>query len=226
VADLLLLAFIGGYVRGGWLSGLARRIAGLVFLVVAFLVGAQFRGPIGELVMTVFPTIPAGWTEVLGYGVAFGAVYTGLNLIGGMVLRRATSGGTSRATDRVLGALFGGLEGVVLASVGIVILHTYATPGSTIEALANMAILPNLVSSIDASTIGKFLEATTVPIVLKLLGPFLPSDLTAFLPATFPGGLPGFPIPGGVPGFPIPGGAPGFPIPGVPLTLPTAPPGR
>jgi uncharacterized membrane protein required for colicin V production len=101
----------------------------------------------------------------------------------------------SRTADRLLGATLGAVEGVVLASVVIVILHTYVTPGSTIEALANMAVLPNLVQAIDASTIGKLLTNTTVPIVLRLLGPFLPADITAFLPGTFPGGLPGFPIP-------------------------------
>jgi uncharacterized membrane protein required for colicin V production len=195
MADLLLLGFIGGYVIGGWQTGFVRRLAGLLFLAVAFVVGAQLRGPVGTLIGSLFPGIPEGWTDMIGYGVAFGAVYTGLTVVAGGILRRVAVGGMSRATDRVLGAALGGVEGIVLASIAIVILHTYVTPGSTIETLANMAVLPNLVQAIDGSTIGKLLEATTVPIVLRLLGPLLPSDITSFLPATFPGGLPGFPIP-------------------------------
>ena len=130
----------------------------------------------------------------MAYGMAFGAVYTGLTIGTGGLLGRATIRGMSRATDRVLGATLGAVEGVVLASVAIVILHTYATPGSTVEVLANMAILPNLVQAIDSSTIGKLLTSTTVPIVVRVLGPFLPTEITSFLPATFPGGLPGFPF--------------------------------
>jgi uncharacterized membrane protein required for colicin V production len=208
MVDLLLLAFIGGYVRGGWTTGFVRRLAGLVFLVVAFLLGAYLREPLGALIQSVFPDIPEGWTDTAGYGAAFGIVYVGLNVIVGNILRQTAVGGMPRATDRVLGAGLGAVEGIVLASVAIVILHTYATPGSTIEALANVAILPNLVQSIDSSTIGRFLEATTVPIVLKLLGPFLPADITQFVPATIPGGLPG------------------FPLPGIPMTLPTPTPNR
>jgi uncharacterized membrane protein required for colicin V production len=195
VADLLLLGFIAGYVRGGWVTGFVRRLAGLLFLVVAFVVGAQLRGPLSTLIAGIFPDIPEGWTDSMGYGAAFSVVYAGLNIVAGGVLRKVAVGGMSRATDRLLGAVFGGVEAVVLASAAIVILHTYATPGSTIETLANMAILPNLVHAVDTSTIGKLLESTTVPIVLKLLGPLLPSDVTTLLPATFPGGLPGFPIP-------------------------------
>jgi len=208
VADLLLLGFIGGYVRGGWVTGFVRRLAGLAFLLVAFLVGARLREPVGALISGLFPGIPDGWTDMIGYSVAFGVVYTGLNVVAGGVLRKVAVGGMSRATDRLLGAVLGGVEGLILASIAIVILHAYATPGSTIETLANMAILPNLVSAVDASTVGRFLERTTVPIVLKLLGPLLPTDLTSFLPATFPGGLPG------------------FPIPTVPLVLPTQTPSR
>jgi uncharacterized membrane protein required for colicin V production len=208
MVDLLWLAFIGGYVRGGWTTGFVRRLAGLVFLVVAFLLGAYLREPLGALIQSVFPDIPEGWTDMVGYGAAFGIVYIGLNVIVGNVLRQTGVGGMSRATDKVLGAGLGAVEGIALASVAIVILHTYATPGSTIEALANVAILPNLVQSIDSSAIGKFLEATTVPVVLKLLGPFLPTDITQFVPATIPGGLPG------------------FPLPGIPLTLPTPTPNQ
>lgn len=50
--------------------------------------------------------------------------------------------------------------------------------------------------AVDESTIGKLLEDTTVPIVLLLLGPLLPKDISSIVPTTIPGGLPGFPIPG------------------------------
>ena len=61
MADRLLLGFIAGYVRGGWTTGFVRRLAGLVFLVIAFLVGAQLRQPVAALIGGLFPDIPDGW---------------------------------------------------------------------------------------------------------------------------------------------------------------------
>jgi hypothetical protein len=41
----------------------------------------------------------------------------------------------------------------------------------------------------------KILRDTTVPIVLAILGPFLPKDLRSMAPS----GLPGLPLPSGLP---------------------------
>ena len=45
-------------------------------------------------------------------------------------------------------------------------------------------------------TIGQILENTTVPLVLLVLGPFLPTDIKSIVPTQIAGGLPFFPIPG------------------------------
>ena len=73
------------------------------------------------------------------------------------------------------------------------ILHTYTDPAS---ASTGLGFLRDIRVAVDDSTIGKFLEDTTVPLVLLLLGPLLPKDITSIVPRTIPGGLPGFPIPG------------------------------
>jgi hypothetical protein len=54
----------------------------------------------------------------------------------------------------------------------------------------------------ETSTVGKLLEDTTVPLVLLLLGPFLPTDIKSIVPTQIPGGLPFFPT--GLPGVPTP----------------------
>jgi hypothetical protein len=61
-------------------------------------------------------------------------------------------------------------------------------------------VLSDLREAIDASTIGKLLEDTTVPIVLLLLGPFLPTDIKQVVPTQIPGGLPFFPTKALLPG--------------------------
>ena len=181
MADLVLLLFIAGFLRGGWSSGFIRRLVGLIFLLVSFVAGAYLRGPAGALVNTFLPKIPPQYAEMVGYAVAFSAL---------LVLSRIAKTGLAHRTDQLLGVALGAVEAVLIISAAIVILHTYtdAAAGTT-----SLGFLHDIRVAVDESTIGKLLEDTTVPLVLLVLGPLLPKDISAIVPTTIPGGLPGFP---------------------------------
>ncbi|HEY4227548.1 MAG TPA: CvpA family protein [Candidatus Limnocylindrales bacterium] len=199
MADLVLLLFIAGFLRGGWSSGFIRRLVGLGFLAVSFVAGAYLRGPAGALVNTFLPKIPSQYAELVGYTVAFSALLIVFNLFSGLILKRIAKTGVARRTDQLLGVILGGVEAILIISAGIVILHTYTDPTSTSTGLG---FLHDIRVAVDDSTIGKLLEDTTVPLVLLILGPLLPKDITTIVPTTIPGGLPGFP------GLPFPTGKP------------------
>jgi uncharacterized membrane protein required for colicin V production len=196
VADLVLLLFIAGFLRGGWSSGFIRRLVGLIFLLVSFVAGAYLRGPAGTLVNTFLPKIPPQYAEMVGYTVAFSALLIVFNLFSGLVLSRIAKTGLARRTDQLLGVVLGGVEAVLIISAGIVILHTYTDPTA---GTSGLGFLHDIRVAVDGSTIGKLLEDTTVPLVLLILGPLLPKDISSIVPSTIPGGLPGFPLPGGLP---------------------------
>jgi uncharacterized membrane protein required for colicin V production len=196
VADLVLLLFIAGFLRGGWSSGFIRRLVGLIFLLVSFVAGAYLRGPAGTLVSTFLPKIPPQYAEMVGYTVAFSALLIVFNLFSGLVLSRIAKTGLARRTDQLLGVVLGGVEAVLIISAGIVILHTYTDPTA---GTSGLGFLHDIRVAVDGSTIGKLLEDTTVPLVLLILGPLLPKDISSIVPSTIPGGLPGFPLPGGLP---------------------------
>ncbi len=193
MADLVLLLFIAGFLRAGWSSGFIRRLFGLVFLLISFVAGAYLRGPAGALVTTFLPKIPAQYAEMVGYTVAFSALLIGFNLFSGLILSRLAKTGVARRTDQLLGLVLGAVEAVLVASAAIVILHTYTDPTA---AKAGLGFLHDIRVAVDDSTIGKLLENTTVPVVLLVLGPLLPKDITSIVPLAIPGGVPGFPIPG------------------------------
>ncbi|MEO5703441.1 MAG: CvpA family protein [Candidatus Limnocylindrales bacterium] len=195
MADLALLGFIGASVFGGFRSGFLRRLAGLAFLGISFVAGAYLRAPAGAVVNAVFPKIPEQYADMVGYAVAFSVLLIVFNLFSSKILSRVATRGLSQMTDKVLGVVFGGLEAVLIISAGIVILHTYSD-STALGGLPDLGILKDLRTAVDESTIGKLLEDTTVPIVLLLLGPLLPKDISSIVPTTIPGGLPGFPIPG------------------------------
>jgi uncharacterized membrane protein required for colicin V production len=196
MADLVLLLFIAGFVRGGWSSGFIRRLAGLAFLGVSFVAGAYLRAPAGALVHTFLPKIPEQYADMVGYAVAFSALLVVLNIMSGVILSRVAKTGMAHRTDQLLGVFLGGLEAILIVSAAIVILHTYTDPSAGLPAIKELGMLRDVRVAVDDSTIGKFLEDTTVPLVLLVLGPLLPKDISSIVPTTIPGGLPGFPIPG------------------------------
>ncbi|GEM_PF-647287 len=190
MADLVLLLFIAGFLRGGWSSGFIRRLVGLIFLLVSFVAGAYLRGPAGALVTTFLPKIPPQYAEMVGYTVAFSALLIVFNVFSGLVLKRIAKTGLAHRTDQLLGVVLGGVEAVLIISAAIVILHTYTDPAA---GTTTLGFLHDIRVAVDDSTIGKLLEDTTVPLVLLVLGPLLPKDISAIVPTTIPGGLPGFP---------------------------------
>jgi uncharacterized membrane protein required for colicin V production len=200
VADVVLLGFIAGFVRGGWSTGFLRRLAGLGYMAISFVAGAYLRQPVGALLLKVFPQIPETYADMVGYTVTFTVLVAVLNIVTTPMLKTA-SVGISHQLDKALGAVFGFIEAILLISAAIVILDTYfGTAGSLVQN-PGLGFLKEISRALDASTIGQALIHTTVPFVLAILGPLLPKDINSLVPT----GLPTNGLPGGVPGLGIPG---------------------
>jgi len=202
MADVLLLGFIGGYIKGGWSTGFLRRLAGLGYMALSFVIGAYLRQPIGAIIAGIFPQMPAAYADMLGYSIAFTVLVAGANILTGPILSKVAVGGVSRKLDQALGAVLGGVEAVLIISAAIVILDTYFGTAGALLQDPGLGFMKTISRALDSSTIGQALIHTTVPFVLAVLGPLLPKDISTLVPTT---GLPGSGIPGlGIPGFPIP----------------------
>lgn len=200
MVDLLLLGMIAGWVRGGWASGFLRRLAGLAYIAISLVAGAYLRQPAGAIVNSVFPQIPPAYADMVGYSVVFSVLVAALNIITAPMFKTASIG-LSRRLDQVLGAIFGGIEAILLISAAIVILDTYFGTAGSLGKDPGLGFLKEISRALDASTIGQFLIHTTVPFVLAVLGPLLPKDVHSLIPT----GLPTEGIPGGLPGLGVPG---------------------
>jgi uncharacterized membrane protein required for colicin V production len=202
VVDVLLVGFIGGFIFGGWRSGFLRRLIGIGFMAISFVVSAWFRYPVGAIASTFFKDIPPDYANLVGYTIAFPVVLGALHLGSRMLLGRVSVQGLTKEADQALGALFGGVEAILILSAGIAILDTYFGTSSTLSQQVGLGALKSLTEALNGSTTVHILRDTTVPFVLTVLGPLLPKDVKTILPGGLPGGLPGF-LPGGLP-FPTP----------------------
>ena len=156
MADLLLLGFIAGFVRGGWSTGFLRRLVGLGYLALAFVVGAYLREPVGALVLRFFPQIPPSYADMVGYSVAFAVLVAALNIVTGPILSKVAVSGVSHRMDQALGAVLGGVEAVLLISAAIVILDTYFGTAGSLGKDPGLGFLKTISDALDGSTIGVF----------------------------------------------------------------------
>jgi uncharacterized membrane protein required for colicin V production len=194
--DVVLVGFIAGFVFGGWRTGFLRRLIGIGFMAVSFVVSAWFRYPVGAIASALFPSIPADYANLVGYTIAFPVILVGLHLANRFLLGRVSMGGITREADQALGALVGGVEAILILSAGIVILDTYFGTSSSIGREVGLGALKSLTEAVNGSTTVHILRDTTVPFVLTVLGPLLPKDIRTILPG-------GLPLPSGLP-FPTP----------------------
>jgi uncharacterized membrane protein required for colicin V production len=193
--DIVLIGFIAGFVYGGFRTGFVRRLLGIAFIVVAALAGAYFRYPVGLIAKQAFPDIPADYANLVGYAIAFPAILVGLHIVEAAFLRKVIpEHGLSRELDATLGAIFGGIEAVLILTVLVVVVDTYFGTKSQLAANVPPGLLKEFTQALNGAETVKLLRGTTVPVTLAVLGPFLPKDLSALLPDGLPTRLP-FPFP-------------------------------
>jgi uncharacterized membrane protein required for colicin V production len=194
MADAVMLLLVFALTLGGWKQGFLRRLAGLAFFALSFVLGAWLQGPAGAVVHGFLPKIPQPIANVVGYSIAFTLILVAFNAFSAGVLSKVGVQGWSKATNKSLGAVLGFVEAILILSAVIVILHTYSAVDLSSVGV-DLGFVHDLRVAVDQSTIGKLLEGTTVPLVLLVLGPLLPTDLKSIVPTEIPGGIPGFPIP-------------------------------
>lgn len=193
--DVVLVGFIAGFIFGGFRTGFLSRLLGIVFAAAAAVAGAYFRYPVGVIAKQVFPTIPADYANLVGYTIAFPAILVLLHLVRAIAFRKMVpQHGLSRELDQALGAVFGGIEAILILSVLVVVVDTYFGTRSQLAPDLPPGLLKSFTEALNGAETVKLLRGTTVPVLLALLGPLLPRDVTTLLPNGLPSRLP-LPIP-------------------------------
>jgi membrane protein required for colicin V production len=111
IYDMLVLGIVLATTFFGWRKGLATQIASIVSIAVSFFVAVRFREPVAAQIDAAEP-----WNRFA----AMAILYLGSSLVIWTLFRQIrTSIEKMKLTefDRQMGAIFGGLKGVALASV-------------------------------------------------------------------------------------------------------------
>jgi uncharacterized membrane protein required for colicin V production len=192
--DVVLVGFIAGFVFGGWRTGFLHRLLGIAFMAISFVASAYFRYPVAAIASTFFKDIPSDYANLVGYAIAFPVVLVALHVGARLILGSVHPQGMAKEMDAALGAVLGGVEAILILSAAAVIVDAYFGTSSTIAKSVGPGTIRDVVQAFNASETVKLLHATTVPVVLAILGPILPKDVSKLFPTGLPGRLP-FPNP-------------------------------
>ena len=193
--DVVLLGFIAAFIYGGYRSGFLKRLFGIAFAIVSLLVTAYIRYPVAAVAATLFKSIPEEYAQLVASIIVFPAVLTIHHVVSRKTIERINVQGLTKQVDGVLGAILGGVEAIVILSALVVIVDAYFGTGSTAIKGISSGPVKDLIAAFNSSETVKILRDTTVPIVLAILGPFLPKDLKSVAPS----GVPGLPLPSRLP---------------------------
>jgi uncharacterized membrane protein required for colicin V production len=197
--DVLLVGFIVGFIVAGWATGFLRRLVGLGFIAVSFVLSVYLSKPFGDLIHAWFPDVTPAYAELWAYLLIFPAGLVALHLFVGRLLKNVAVRGVSRELDRALGAILGAVEAIVILTVVVIAIDRYSVQVAA-GSFGSIRPLLDVLHAISTSTTARLLRETTVPFVLAIVGPLLPRDVSSLLdklPNGVKGGIPG------VPGFPF-----------------------
>lgn len=198
--DVLLVGFIVGFIVGGWRTGFLRRLVGLAFIAISFVLSVYLSKPFGDLIHGWFPDITPAYAELWAYLLIFPAALVALHLLIGRLLKNVAVSGVSKELDSALGALFGAIEAILILTVVVIAIDRYSVQVAA-SSVGAIKPLMDLLQGISTSNTARLLRETTVPALLAIVGPLLPKDVSSLLdklPNGVKGGIPG------VPGFPFP----------------------
>lgn len=173
--DLAIIGLLAGGVFAGFTQGMMRYILNAVAVLVAFVLASQLKGPVVDLLGFWEGFSPEG-RELLIFNILFFAF-----VIGGFFVIRQLYKRTRlpivRQLDEIGGAIFGLLFTVLVISFGLVVLDSFFEGGGQTGGWVK-----TLYDALNDSVIIEFFRATIIPVAGFLVRPFVPSDMTEFLP--------------------------------------------
>lgn len=173
--DLLIIGVLAGGVFAGFTQGMVRYILNAVAVLIAFVAASQLKGPVVDLLGFWEAFSPEG-RELLIFNILFfGFVVAGFVVI--RMLYKRTRMPIARQLDEIGGAIFGLLFTVLVICFGLVVLDSFFEGGGQTGGWVK-----TVYDALNDSVIIEFFRATVIPVAGFLVRPFIPSDLTEFLP--------------------------------------------
>jgi len=184
--DFLVIIVLAAGAFAGFQQGLIRYALSIIALVVAFIIAAQFKGPVTDALSTFWTAFDPPVREFWVFVVLFVVL-----AIGGWFLVRAFYRTTRlpiiKQADEILGAVLG----VAFATVAIVLLlvvldslfkGVVSTPGQPAANTTDTGWLKGFYNAMNDSILVGVFRRSVLPVIGFVARVFVPSDIAHLLP--------------------------------------------
>ena len=172
--DLVIIGVLAGGVFAGFTQGMIRYVLNAIAVIVAFILAAQLKEPVFDLLRFWGAFTPEG-RELLIFWLLF-AVFT----IAGWFVIRALYHRTRlpivRQLDEIGGAIFGLIFVALLISFQVVVLDSFFREGNDTGGW-----VAAYYDALNSSLIVEFFRQTVIPTAGFLARPFVPSEIARLL---------------------------------------------
>lgn len=172
--DLAIIIILAGGVFVGFTQGMIRYVLNALVVLVAFVVAAQLKEPIVDLLGFWTAFSPGGRELFVFVLLFFGLVIAGWFSI--RALYRRTRLPVARQLDELGGAVFGLLFAALLISFHLVVYDSFFLAGGQTSGWVG-----GYYDALNGSLIVEFFRETLIPTAGFLARPFVPSEIAQLL---------------------------------------------
>ena len=172
--DLVIIGLLAAGVFVGFTQGMIRYVLNAVAVIVAFVLAAQLKEPIFDL-LRFWGAFTAAGRELL----IFWVLFAGFTVAGWFVIRamyRRTRLPIVRQLDEIGGAIFGLIFVALVLTFQLVVLDSFFLAGNDTGGW-----VASLYDALNGSLIVEFLREVVIPTAGFLARPFVPEDVADLL---------------------------------------------
>jgi uncharacterized membrane protein required for colicin V production len=172
--DLAIIAILAGGVFAGFTQGMIRYVLNAIAVIVAFVLAAQLKQPLVDLLSFWTAFTPAGRELLVFVVLFFGFVIAGFFVI--RALYKRTRLPIIRQLDEIGGAIFGLIFAAMVITFQLIVFDSFFRDGNETGGWVKAYY-----EALDTSLIVAFFRETIIPTAGFLARPFVPEDIAALL---------------------------------------------
>ena len=172
--DLVIIIVLAAAVFVGFTQGMIRYVLSSLAVIVAFVLAAQLKGPIFELLRFWSAFSPEGRELLVFVILFFGFVIGGWFAV--RALYRRTRLPVARQLDEIGGAIFALIFAALVLTFHLVVLDSFFQGGGEAGGW-----LRGYYDALNSSLIVEFLRQTVIPTAGFLARPFVPDEIARLL---------------------------------------------
>ena len=181
--DMLVLLGLAAMFVLGFVQGIVRRLFGIAAMLVALVLAAQLRDPVGSFLAANWGQFPREYGYMVGFLAMFVAGVVGTTVAIQWFYRPAQLFRSYHLLEQVIAGLLGMVQGLVLIGAFLLISDPYYTTAGATEVGGELTVIRTVHAALADSATGEAFRHSLLPPFVAIAGWFLPAAVRDAFPS-------------------------------------------